>query len=145
MFSKSKTSPGDASPTAARMADAGRKGAPGGAFSVLGPDVEINGNIAADGDLHVDGTVKGNVACKALVLGESGRVEGDIRADDVRLSGSVEGNVDAGSLTILAPARTKGDIRYDSLSIEQGAQCEGGFALRSGGGDTLKLVADGGD
>ena len=35
-------------------------------FSVLGTDVTITGDIEASADLHVDGTVKGDLSCASL-------------------------------------------------------------------------------
>ena len=63
--------------------------ASGSTFSVLGADVAIKGNVEASADLHVDGTVEGDIACTSLVQGESSRVEGTINADAARLSGTI--------------------------------------------------------
>jgi cytoskeletal protein CcmA (bactofilin family) len=100
----------------------------GGTFSVIGPDVVIRGNVSASADLHVDGTVEGDIACAALVQGESSRVEGAIEAENARLSGQVKGAITVRELVILRSARIEGDVHYDTLTIEQGAQVEGRFA-----------------
>lgn len=60
----------------------GRKG---GAFSVLGADVVITGNISASADLHVDGRVDGDVTCAALVQGAQGIIAGAIIAESARI------------------------------------------------------------
>ena len=46
----------------------------GSTFSVLGPDIVINGDLSAKVDLHLDGKIDGNVSCAALVQGETGEV-----------------------------------------------------------------------
>ncbi|MGZ3173995.1 MAG: bactofilin family protein, partial [Croceibacterium sp.] len=97
-------------------------------FSVIGADVVIKGDISASADLHVDGTIEGDITCASLVQGESSRVEGAIAAETARLSGSVKGTVTARELVILRSARIEGDVHYDALTIEQGAQVEGRFA-----------------
>ena len=99
-----------------------------GTFSVIGPDVVIKGNISASADLHVDGTVEGDIACASLVQGESSRVEGAIEAGTARLSGHVKGTITVRELVILRSAVIEGDVHYDALTIEQGAQVEGRFA-----------------
>ena len=97
-------------------------------FSVIGADVVIKGDVSASADLHVDGTVEGDITCASLVQGESSRVEGAIAAETARLSGSVKGTVTVRELVILRSARIEGDVHYDALTIEQGAQVEGRFA-----------------
>lgn len=99
-----------------------------GTFSVIGPDVTIGGDIEANTDLHVDGTVIGNVRCTSLVAGEGSRIKGEIKADTARLSGHVEGTIQAKNLVVLKGARIEGDVTYETLTIEQGAAIDGRFA-----------------
>jgi len=99
-------------------------------FSVLGSDLTITGDIAASADLHIDGTVKGDIACASLVQGESGTIEGGVTAETARLAGRVTGSITARELVILKTAHIEGDVHYDALTIEQGAMVEGRFARR---------------
>ncbi|KPF92524.1 cell shape determination protein CcmA [Novosphingobium sp. AAP83] len=99
-------------------------------FSILGNDVSIKGNISATADLHVDGSVEGDITCTALVQGEQSTVTGVIRAESARLSGTIHGSIEAGALVILKTARIHGDVTYDTLTIEQGAQVDGKFSHR---------------
>lgn len=100
----------------------------GSTFSVLGPDVTIRGDIEATVDLHVDGTVLGDIACASLVQGEGSVIEGAIKADSARLSGTIEGRIEASELIILKSAKITGDVSYETLTIEQGATVNGRFA-----------------
>ena len=100
----------------------------GSTFSVLGADVTIKGNVEASADLHVDGTVEGDLVCTSLVQGESSRIEGGITADSARLSGTVKGTITVRELVILKSARIDGDVHYETLTIEQGANVNGRFA-----------------
>lgn len=104
--------------------------AKGSTFSVIGTDVTIRGDIEASADLHVDGTVLGDLACANLVQGESSRIEGAITAERARLSGHVKGTITARDLVVLKSARIEGDVAYETLTIEQGAAVEGRFAPR---------------
>ena len=97
-------------------------------FSVIGADVTIRGDLEASADLHVDGTVVGDLACASLVQGEASRVEGAISADTARLAGTVKGTINVRELVILKSARIEGDVHYEALTIEQGAQVDGRFA-----------------
>lgn len=103
----------------------------GATFSVLGADTAIRGDITASADLHVDGKVEGDIACAALVQGESSEITGAVTADTARLAGTVHGTITARELVILKSARIHGDVHYDAVTIEQGAQVEGRFAPRA--------------
>ncbi|MXO88633.1 bactofilin family protein [Alteraurantiacibacter aestuarii] len=102
----------------------------GATFSVIGADVTIKGDVEASADLHVDGTVTGDLSCASLVQGESSLIEGAITAETARLSGQVKGTIKARSLVILKSARIEGDVDYETLTIEQGATVEGRLAMR---------------
>lgn len=132
MFSR-KPAPDGRLPAASPMS--------GGTFSVLGTDLVITGNLAASADLHIDGKVEGDIACAAIVQGESSEIRGQVKAKSARLAGTVHGAVEVGELVILRTARIYGDVTYDSLTIEQGAQVDGRFAHRVGEGEpALSLV-----
>lgn len=130
MFSKKSGEPLGSLPTAnsgrERMASKS-----GSTFSVLGADLTITGDIAASADLHIDGSVTGDIACASLVQGETSSVTGAITAETARLAGTVDGSITARELVILKTARITGDVFYDALTIEQGAQVEGRFAHRN--------------
>lgn len=95
---------------------------------MIGTDVAIKGNIEASADLHVDGTVHGDIVCASLVQGEQSKIEGVISAETARLAGTVKGTITARQLVVLKTARIEGDVHYESLTIEQGASVDGRFA-----------------
>src|SRR4051794_18900921 len=107
----------------------------GARFSFIGPEMNVTGDIATDGDLHVDGKILGDVRCSALTLGESGEIRGNILAGTARLAGLVDGAVEAGTLTLDHSARITGDILYEMLTVNSGADVEGRFKRRKGAGD----------
>ena len=107
----------------------------GGAFSYLGSEVTVTGDIVTESELHLDGKVTGDVRCGALTQGESGEVRGNIKAGEARLAGLVDGAVEAAALTLEASARVTGDILYETLSVAAGAEVEGRFKRRRGAAD----------
>ncbi len=138
MFSRSKT---------ASNAGSTRNSHSGAGFSVIGTDVTITGNIGAQADLHIDGTVEGDIACAALVQGETSRIKGSVTADSARLSGTIDGSISARELVIERTAHVIGDVSYETISIAPGGRVEGRFTLRGGtlltdnGEAQLKLVS----
>ncbi|NTZ43495.1 polymer-forming cytoskeletal protein [Altererythrobacter sp. SALINAS58] len=101
---------------------------PASSFSIIGSDVTITGDIAASADLHIDGTVRGDISCTALVQGEDSEIHGAIKAETARLAGRIAGSISARNLVVLRSARIEGDVRYEALTIEEGATVDGLFA-----------------
>ena len=124
MFSKKPAAPtrptGPANPMASTSSSS--------TFSVIGSDVAIKGDVSASADLHVDGTIEGDITCASLVQGETSKIVGGIKAETARLAGNVAGSIHARELVILRSAKIEGDVHYEALTIEQGAQVEGRFA-----------------
>ena len=115
-----------------------------GGMSFIGSEVVITGNVAGQGDLHIDGSIEGDVVCKSLILGSSGRVKGNVTAERTTVAGTVDGTINAGALIVEKAARIAGDITYSTVSIENGAQVDGRLTQRSSAGNgELKLVASG--
>ena len=141
MFSRSSKSRTGASPRFSPKAATGARNAP---FSLLGTDVTITGNIAASADLHIDGTVEGDISCATLVQGPDSRIKGHVTARTARLSGLVEGSISAGALIVESSARITGDVSYDSITIANGGRVEGRFTPQmdeAASGEQLKLIS----
>jgi cytoskeletal protein CcmA (bactofilin family) len=91
----------------------------------IGVEVTITGNIEAGQDLHIEGSVVGDVRCQTLYLGETGKISGNIHAARVRVAGTVEGGIEARDLAVEATARVTGDVTYGRLRVANGAAMEG--------------------
>lgn len=101
-----------------------------GSFSVLGADVTITGNVSASTELHIDGSVEGDIDCASLVQGDGSQITGEVKAETARLAGRVDGSIHARELVILRSATINGDVHYEVLTVEQGASVQGRFAPR---------------
>lgn len=99
--------------------------------SIIGADVQIVGNVTTVGELQLDGSIKGDLVCGSLVMGESGNVEGTISAETVSVRGKVSGQVKAKSVHLEKSAIIEGDVYHESLSVEAGARLTGRFAHSS--------------
>jgi len=93
--------------------------------SIISSDLTITGDLVSGGEIQIDGTVEGDISCKALIIGVEGAVTGEIEADSVRLHGQVTGQLRAKTVFLAATARMVGDITHESLAIEPGAFMEG--------------------
>ncbi len=101
------------------------QGAAGGVPSIISPDLEIVGNLKSDGEIQIDGTVKGDIKGHMLTVGEQGKVDGSTVAETVRIFGTVNGRVQAKTVRLEKSARVTADIAHETLAIEADAHFEG--------------------
>jgi len=101
-------------------------------LNIINAGTTITGDLTSEGDMRIDGAVKGYVSSKArLVLGPTSKVDGDIKAVNLELSGEVNGNVVVTELlTIKATAKINGDIKSGKLIIEAGAEFNGTCSMK---------------
>jgi cytoskeletal protein CcmA (bactofilin family) len=118
----------------ARRSHSGRSAAP----SILSGDLKIEGDIVSEGELHISGSVKGDVAARKLTLAEGGSITGTVEAEVAVIAGSLSGRLTATSVTLAATAHVVADIVHVSLLIEQGAVFEG-FSRRV---DSIEAAID---
>ena len=95
--------------------------------SILGPEVEINGDVKVAGDLLIYGKVNGNIISKGAVNTAKGSiVNGDIMAKNASISGQVEGNLVIGEKVILGKnSYLTGNLKAAIITIEEGAKFDG--------------------
>ena len=95
--------------------------------SLIGEGSEFRGEFKVKDLLRIDGYFKGNVLTDGkVIVGQTGRVETDIRAGIVVVGGEVHGSIYAEKrVTLLATAHLTGDIITRSLVVEEGVVFEG--------------------
>lgn len=93
--------------------------------TIVSEGTKIEGNIICEGIVQVDGTVKGDINCQNLFIGEKGFVKGAVNASEVELYGKLKGKVLVGKMFIAKTASLIGDVSHESLAIEPGAHVEG--------------------
>lgn len=126
MFSKSSPSQYDEMSIPSAVAN-------GATFSVIGTDVTVRGDVDASVDLHVDGTIEGDIRCAILVQGNNSTIKGGISAEQARIAGTVEGSIAAKEIIIESSARVTGDVVYEKISVSTGGRIEGSFKHKSTG------------
>ena len=100
--------------------------------TLVGEGTCIDGDLTFSGGLHVDGTVRGNIiaangdSMALLVVGEHGRIEGEVNVPQVVISGAVAGDVRAAESVELAPnSQVTGNIYYTRIEMAMGAAVNG--------------------
>ena len=92
--------------------------------SVIGPTLVFKGELSADEDLVIQGTIEGTIAHhqKNLTIGKQGRVTADIHASSVIVEGELKGDIHGGGLVSIAKGATvTGNVYCDRLVLQDGA------------------------
>jgi len=91
----------------------------------------ITGDIVCDGNIRIDGTLKGNLTANGkVVIGPSGIIEGELNCQNADISGSVKAKVTVAELlTLKATSKLTGDINTNKLAIEPGANFTGACSM----------------
>ena len=109
-------------PAASTTADGSRRAR---VASLISADITIEGNVTGDGELQIDGVVRGEVRVGKLTIGDTGHVEGAIIADAVEVRGRVVGALTAKQVRLYGTAYVDGDITHEQLAMETGAFFQG--------------------
>jgi cytoskeletal protein CcmA (bactofilin family) len=96
-------------------------------LNIIGFGSEIKGEVSTNGDIRIDGTLNGNITVKGkIVIGETGRIIGNIFCKQCDVIGYVEGNITTQDLLSLkVSSNVVGDMICTKLSIEPGAKFSG--------------------
>tara|TARA_R110001592_G_scaffold9619_4_gene50975 strand:- start:2557 stop:2931 length:375 start_codon:yes stop_codon:yes gene_type:complete len=91
--------------------------------NVIAKNTLIVGDIKADGDFRIDGTLEGNLTIKGkVIIGATGSVKGNIIAAVADIEGESSGSLKVEkTLTVKSIAKISGDVVVGKLSIEPGA------------------------
>lgn len=95
--------------------------------SLIGENIKIIGKIEGKGNLRIDGIVQGDIDYDGnIVVGEDGKVYGNIKSKDISLAGTIEGNVHSKTkLVILPTGKLLGDLVVASFIVHEDAIYEG--------------------
>jgi cytoskeletal protein CcmA (bactofilin family) len=117
--------------------------------NLIGPGTVIKGDIDTNGDIRIDGSIEGTIKVKGkLVVGNSGKIEGEIQCQNAEVFGEIVGQLSVSELLSLkATAKMNGDILTNKLSIEPGAifsgTCKMGAVIKGiNESDKQKMVAE---
>ena len=95
--------------------------------SIIGPDLEIKGDINIKGDLLIYGTVQGNINCEGIVTtSKESHINGNIITVSADISGVVSGDLEAKrKVSLSSTAKLEGSLSATILVIEEGAAFNG--------------------
>ena len=95
--------------------------------SILGPELEIHGDVKVSGSLLIYGKVFGSIQSSGAVRTANGSVvNGNISAKEAAIGGKVDGDLDIEKKVTLGDTSfLTGNLKAAILTIEEGAKFEG--------------------
>lgn len=87
----------------------------------------VKGDIFTEGNIKIDGQLIGTLETKGrVVVGEKGKIEGEIKCNNAQISGTMQGKIICTELLSLkSTVLFIGDIVTSKLAIEPGAKFSG--------------------
>ncbi len=118
----------------------------GSVNTIIGEGTTLKGDVKVEGSVQVDGDFDGTIeASDTLVVGETGKVEGDATVANAVIGGKMYGNVFAsGKLELRRGSRLLGDIKTRGLVIEDGVVFQGNCQMGDVGDTPVIRRATGG-
>jgi cytoskeletal protein CcmA (bactofilin family) len=101
--------------------------------NIIGQSTYVEGTIKSDGNIRVDGRIKGTINTAAsFIVGITGVIEGQTQASNVTISGKYDGIIVCSEKLILeGNSNVTGDINTKRLVIEDGALFNGNCKMNN--------------
>ena len=95
--------------------------------SILGPELEIHGDVKVSGSLLIYRKVFGNIQSSGTVQTANGSVvNGNIAAKEAAISGKIDGDLNVEKkVTLGDTSHLTGNLQASILTIEEGAKFDG--------------------
>ncbi len=89
-------------------------------------DTHIDGDLSFKGSFRIDGSFKGTINSEStLIVGENGKIEGEIKIGYIVVNGEIKGNIQAKEkVEINSTGRVIGSVIAPKLVVEEGAYLE---------------------
>lgn len=95
--------------------------------TIVASGVHVEGNIVADGNVDIYGTLKGNIDAKEhqITIMCDGLVEGNILCRELIIDGTVTGHSTSETIEIAENGRVTGTLIYHTLAVQKGGVFSG--------------------
>lgn len=104
-----------------------------GQINFIGAGTTVKGKIRTNDDVRIDGKVEGDINTKTkVIVGEHGKVVGEILANSATISGNIDGSVTTKeSITLMKNSQVTGNVSTKNLVVETGAFVNGNIKMNS--------------
>lgn len=113
-------------------------------MTLIGEGCKVEGNFFIPTATRIDGTIKGGLTGDSgVIIGNKGRIEGNIAASEAVIYGTVIGNIDTHKLELKRGSNVSGDITVGILITEQGCNFNGKCNMKSAEASNVTELAAG--
>ncbi|SHN12934.1 protein CcmA, bactofilin family [Cyclobacterium lianum] len=94
--------------------------------SFFAPGFRMIGDIDSSNDIRIEGIIQGNLTTtKRVIVGKTGQIIGNVKANHVSILGEVVGEVVATDITVIGDTGVvHGSVITNKIKIETGAEVE---------------------
>lgn len=109
--------------------------------TLVNSNVTFEGKVSSSGTVRFDCEIVGDVSGEGVVIGETGKVIGNINCDDIVILGKVEGNIICkNKIHIKSTGSQIGDISFSYVIIDEGAKFEGSCRMNNSNNTSVKSI-----
>ncbi|MDA9558693.1 polymer-forming cytoskeletal protein [Alphaproteobacteria bacterium] len=94
-------------------------------LTIIGEGIDFSGEVNTEGNIHLDGLMRGNIKAQEVVIGPMGDFDGEITADILIVNGNIRGKFNIKSLQVRKNGVLHGKIKYDVIIVEAGGRVLG--------------------
>ena len=100
--------------------------------AIIGPSIQIKGDLSGEEDLIIQGKVKGTIQLrdKSLTVGSQGQVDANVVAHAIIVEGKVNGDLYGSErVSIRKTGNVQGNIISPKVSLEEGCRFKGSIDM----------------
>jgi len=100
--------------------------------ALIGPSIEIKGNLSGGEDLIIEGRIDGKIELRqhGITIGRNGRVKADILGRTIVVMGEVDGNLCGEEQIVLRQtSKVRGNLVAPRVILEDGSNFKGGIDM----------------
>ena len=98
-------------------------------LTIIGEGIDFSGEVNTEGNIHIDGIMRGTIKAQEVVVGPKGDFDGEITADILIVNGNIRGKFNIKSLQVRKDGVLQGKIKYDVIIVEAGGKILGELGI----------------
>ena len=98
-------------------------------LSIIGDGIDFQGEVNTEGNIHIDGIMKGVIKAYEVVIGPQGEFDGEINAEVLVINGIVKGKFNIRNLHIRRQGLLQGRAKYEIIIVESGGKIQGELGI----------------
>ena len=98
-------------------------------LSIIGEGIDFSGEINTEGNIHIDGIMRGVIRANEVVIGPNGEFDGEIIADILIINGTIKGKFSIKNLHIRKEGLLQGRAKYEILVVDIGGRIQGELGI----------------